>query len=100
MRKVPAEENLVLKLLIIPPQELLLISMLCLTKVKSIIFMKSMPVKKYGLLRLTKLARPAGQKIHPHTLLFKAKHTTLLRIIFYIHSVGLINQAPTSNQSF
>ena len=62
MRKVPVEENLVLKLLIIPPQKLLLISMLCLTKVKSIIFMKCIPVKNYGLLRLTKLARPAGLK--------------------------------------
>jgi hypothetical protein len=48
MRKVPVEENLVLKPLIIPPQELLLILMSCLTKVRLIIFMKCIPVKKEG----------------------------------------------------
>jgi len=36
--------------------------MLCLIKVRLIIFIKSMPVKKCGLLGLTKLARPARLK--------------------------------------
>jgi len=54
-RKVQKEENLGLRLFIIPPQQSLLILILFLilyfSKMNLIIFMKSRSVKKYGVLR-------------------------------------------------